>query len=174
MKTVLLYLSILASGAASAQGILDSIQLNEYPVRKGVIYKYEYKGTTSQVYASTLSIVAIVTPEDSVFHFEDGKVISVFAIDDLHTVIIRNAKNELITYSNLSATELKKGDELSRGDCVGTTADAYDETSERKQVDVLVLQKNKRMTYPKTIQYIRYNMSKGNLSKSTKPYNSRL
>ncbi|HEX7845133.1 MAG TPA: hypothetical protein VF476_04975, partial [Chitinophagaceae bacterium] len=79
-----------------------------------------------------------------------------------------------ITYSNLSAVFVKKGDEVSRGDCMGTTADAYDETSDRKQVDILVLQKNRRIPYTKTIQYIRYNMSKGNLSKAAKRYDSRL
>ena len=90
MKTVLLYLFLIASGAASAQNIIDSIPLNEFPVRKGVIYKYEYKSNTAQVYASTLSIVGVVTEEDSVFHFEDGKVAAVFAIDDLSTVVIKN------------------------------------------------------------------------------------
>ncbi len=174
MKTVLLYIFLLLSGTVSAQNIIDSIQLNEFPVRKGVIYKYEYKSNTAQVYASTLSIVGVVTEEDSVFHFEEGKVAAVFAIDDLSTVIIKNAKNELITYSNLSTCFLKKGDDVLRGDCVGTTADAYDEASERKQVDILVLQKNKRIPYAKTIQYIRYTMSKGNLSKASKGYNTRL
>ena len=174
MKTVLLYLFLIASGAASAQNIIDSIPLNEFPVRKGVIYKYEYKSNTAQVYASTLSIVGVVTQEDSVFHFEEGKVAAVFAIDELSTVIIRNSKNELITYSNLSSSLLKKGDEITRGDFIGTTADAYDESTDRKQVDILVLQKNKRIPYAKTIQYIRYNMSKGNLSKAGKGYNTRL
>ena len=174
MKTVLLFFFVIASGVASAQNILDSIQLNEFPVRKGVIYKYEYKSNTAQVYASTLSIVGVVTEEDSVFHFEDGKVAAVFAIDELSTVIIRNSKNELITYSNLRSTLLKKGDDVTRADYIGTTGDAYDETTDRRQVDILVLQKNKRIPYVKTIQYIRYNMSKGNLSKAGKGYNSRL
>jgi hypothetical protein len=174
MKTVLLNLFLLISGVASAQNILDSIQLNEFPVRKGVIYKYEYKSNTAQVYASTLSIVGVVTEEDSVFHFEEGKVATVFTIDDLSTVIIRNTKNELITYSNLRTSNLKKGDEVGRGDFIGTTGNAYDPTIDRKQVDILVLQKNKRIPYVKTIQYIRYNMSKGNLSKAGKAYNSRL
>ncbi len=174
MKTVLLYLFVFVSGAVSAQNVLDSIQLTEFPVRKGVIYKYEYKSNTAPVYASTLSIVGVVTEEDSVFHFEDGKVSAVFVIDNMYSVVISNQKAELITYSNLSATSLKKGDEVFRGDCVGTTASAYDETSERKQVDILVLQKNKRIPYAKTIQYIRYNMSKGNITKAGKQYNSRL
>ncbi len=174
MKTVLLYLLIFVSGAVSAQNVLDSIQLTEFPVRKGVIYKYEYKSNTAPVYASTLSIVGVVTEEDSVFHFEDGKVAAVFAIEDMYSVVISNKKAELITYSNLSSTGLKKGDEISRGDCIGTTADAYDETSERKQVDILVLQKNKRIPYVQTVRYIRYNMSKGNISKTGKPYTGRL
>ncbi len=160
MRTVLLLLTTIFCSAASAQNILDSIELYEYPVRQGVIYKYENKNNPAHACASSLSIVSVVTHNDSVFHFENGKVAGVFTIDNMYTIIIKNAKEEFITYSNLQAVALKKGDNVNRGMYLGITAES-DVQEGLNQVDILVLQKVKRMPYRKTIDYIRRNMSEG-------------
>lgn len=158
MRTVLLVLLLAIGSAASSQNVLDSIQLYNYPVREGVIYKYESKGNMEQTCANALSIVSVITHNDSVFHFEEGSVAGVFKVDDLHAIVIRNAKNEFITYSNLQAVNLKKGDKVTRSTCVGTTARAEDEIG-KNQVDILILQKIKQLPYRKTLDYIKYNMS---------------
>ncbi|HEX5654921.1 MAG TPA: hypothetical protein VFX58_17715 [Chitinophagaceae bacterium] len=154
MRTVLLFFFTFAAGAVSAQNILDSIEIYDYPVREGVIYKYEKKGICSQTYASTLSIVSVITQEDSVFHSEEGVVAGTFSIDNFHGVTIKNARDEFITYSNLDALCLKKGDKVSKGMCIGTTAPCEDFSRELNQVDILVLQKLKRLPYSKVLQYI--------------------
>jgi hypothetical protein len=164
MRTVFLFLLITISSFVSAQNILDSIQLYEYPVKQGVIYKYELKSNPAQVCANSLSIVCIVTHNDSVFHFEEGKVVSVFTIDDSYSIIIRNKKNEFITYSNLQMVALKKGDNVKRGMCVGTTAECIDGSIGLNQVDILILRNIKQLPYRKSIDYIRSNMS------ARKPY----
>ena len=165
MRTVFLSLLLMGSAVLSAQNVLDSIQLYEYPVKQGVIYKYEYDCNSSTICAPSLSIVSVVTPNDSVFHFEDGKVAGVFTLDGFYTVTIRNAKEEFITYSNLKSSSLKKGDLVIKGSYLGTAAqsdEAY--TEDRKQVDILILRKIKQLSYRKAIEYIRYNMSSGGKS----------
>lgn len=159
MRTVLLLLLLSIAGTASSQHILDSIHLYNYPVREGVIYKYEYKPNSSQGCATALSIVSVLTNNDSVFHFEEGQVAGVFAIDDLYAVVIRNVRDEFITYSNLESVVVKKGDQIRRGLYVGTTARSENEFFDRNQLDILVLENTRKLPYNKTIQYIRSNMS---------------
>ena len=108
MRTVLLFSLLMGSVGASAQNVLDSIQLYEYPVRQGVIYKYEYDCNSTTICAPSLSIVSVVTPNDSVFHFEEGRVAGIFTLDDFHTVTIRNSRDEFITYSNLQSITVRK------------------------------------------------------------------
>ena len=160
MRPVLLFSLLMGSVGASAQNVLDSIQLYEYPVRQGVIYKYEYDCNSTTICAPSLSIVSVVTPNDSVFHFEEGRVAGIFTLDDFHTVTIRNSRDEFITYSNLQSITVRKGDLVTRGMCLGTAApceEAY--TAEMNQVDILILRKIKQLSYRKTIDYIRFNMS---------------
>ena len=152
MRTVLLFLFLTLTAAANAQNIIDSIQLYDYPVKEGVIYKYEKKGICAQNYATTLSIVSVYTDNDSVFHFEEGKVAGVFSLDDFHGITIQNSRNEFITYSNLHSVNLKKGDVVAVGTCIGTTAQG--DSPDINQVDILVLQKAKRLSYRKSIEYI--------------------
>jgi hypothetical protein len=159
MRTVLLFLLIITTSVVSAQNILDSIKVYEYPVKKGVIYRYEHKSSPEQVCANSLSIVSVVTQNDSVFHFEEGNVVSIFTIDDSYSIIIKNKKNEFITYSNLGMVALKKGDHVKRGMCVGTTAECNDESLGLNQVDILILRNIKQLPYRKSIEYIRSNMS---------------
>jgi hypothetical protein len=161
MRTVLLFLLITASSVVSAQNILDSIKVYEYPVKKGVIYKYEQKSSPAQVCANSLSIVSVVTKNDSVYHFEEGNVVRIFPVDDSYCVVIKNKKNEFITYSNLDVVSLKKGDHVKRGMCVGTMAECSDETlaMDLNQVDILILRSIKQLPYRKSIEYIRSNIS---------------
>jgi hypothetical protein len=159
MRTVLLFLLIITTSVVSAQNILDSIKVYEYPVKKGVIYKYEQKSSPEQVCANSLSIVSVVTHNDSVYHFEEGKVVSIFTIDDSYSIIIKNKKNEFITYSNLQMVSLKKGDFVKRGMCVGTTSECNDESLGLNQVDILILRNIKQLPYRKSLEYIRYQMS---------------
>ena len=154
MRTVLLAILMTITTAVSAQNILDSIQLYDYPVKEGVIYKYENKGICTQNYATTLSIVSVITASDSVFHFEEGTVAGTFSLDDFHGITIRNLRNEFVTYSNLQSVSLKKGEQVNKGMCIGTTA-ASDDQQGINQVDILVLQKSKRLSYRKAIEYIR-------------------
>lgn len=157
MRTVLLSLFTIISCAVSAQNIFDSIQLYDYPVREGVIYKYENKNkiVCTQACANALSIVSVVTQSDSVFHFEEGKVAGIFTIDDVYAVTIQNIHNEFITYSNLESITVKKGDKITRGMCVGTTAQSHDLDFGVNQVDILILRKVKQLPYRKTIEYIK-------------------
>jgi len=165
MRTIILSLLITIGSAASAQNILDSIQLYEYPVRQGVIYKYENKSSPTQVCATSLSIVSVVTPTDSVFHFENGKVTSVFPVDDFYGIIVANDKGESITYSNLKKVNLKKGDAVIRGMCIGTSAECEDLEPGLNQVDILILRNIKALPYYKTVEYIRSKMSTGSANK---------
>jgi hypothetical protein len=155
MRTVLFTILICIGSAVSAQNVLDSIQLYDFPVKQGVIYKYEYKSNPTQTCASNLCIVSVVTHNDSVYHFENGKVAGVFTIDDSYAIVIQNAKNEFITYSNLQEVTLKKGDKVTKGMCVGTIAEGGDDVPGMNQVDILVLRKIKQLPYRKTIEYIR-------------------
>ena len=160
MRTVLLYFLLMGPVVVSAQNVLDSIQLYEYPVRQGIIYKYEYDCNSTTICAPSLSIVSVVTHNDSVFHFEEGTVAGVFTLDDFHTITVRNSRDEFITYSNLRYVTLKKGDPVSKGMFLGT-AGASDETYDTalNQVDILILRKVKQLSYRKAVEYIRYNMS---------------
>lgn len=160
MRTVLLFFLLMGASAIHAQNALDSIRLYEYPVRQGTIYKYQYDCNSSTFCAPSLSIVSIVTPDDSVFHFEEGRVVNVFTLDDFHTVTIRNSRDEFITYSNLHFIDVKKGDHVTRGMLLGTAARS-EELSEAmvNQVDILILRKTKQLTYSKAVEYIRNNMS---------------
>ena len=98
-------------------------------------------------------------PNDS-FHFEEGKVVGVFTLDDFHTITIRNSKDEFITYSNLQAITVQKGDLVSRDMYLGLAARSEDgSVAELNQVDILILRKIKQLPYRKAVDYIRYNMS---------------
>lgn len=157
MRTVLLSLFTIISSALTAQNILDSIQLFDYPVKEGVIYRYENKNKSvcTQACADALSIVSVVTQSDSVYHFEEGKVAGIFTIDNVYAVTIQNIRNEFITYSNLQAITVKKGDKITRGMSIGTTAQSNDLDFGINQVDILILRKVKQLPYRKTIEYIR-------------------
>jgi hypothetical protein len=160
MRTVLLLILLTITCSASAQNALDSIQLYGYPVRQGVIYKYEPKSNMEQACAKSLSIVSVVTPSDSVFHFAEGKVSGIFPVDDYYAIIVANDKGESVTYSNLKNVTLKKGDHVKRGMCLGTTGQCDSlSTSGLNQVDILILNKTKKVPYQKSVEYIRKNMS---------------
>ena len=163
MRTLILTLFMTIGSAVSAQNILDSIQLYEYPVRQGVIYKYQQKTNPTQTCATSLSIVSVVTDSDSVFHFENGKVTSVFPVDDFYGIIVANERGESITYSNLKKVNVKKGDAVMRGMCIGTTAECED--FDANQLDILILRNIKALPYYKTVEYIRSKMSTGSANK---------
>jgi hypothetical protein len=166
MRTLILTLMTLITSAISAQNILDSIQLYDYPVKDGVIYRYDTKCFSAQQCAPSLSIISVLTNNDSVFHFEEGKVAGVFTVDDYYAITIENGKNEYITYSNLGDVSLRKGDRVIKGMCIGTSGDNNDTESREKQVDILVLRQVKRLPYSKAVAYIR---SKSSLKKNSYP-----
>jgi hypothetical protein len=160
MRTVLLFFLLMGTFTISAQNVLDSIQVYDYPVRHGTIYKYEYDCNSTTICAPSLSIVSVVTPNDSVFHFEEGSVVGIFTLDDFHTITVRNTKDEFITYSNLQYVTVKKGDHVTRGMFLGTAAKSDEGyAAELNQVDILILRKVKQLSYRKAIEYIRFNMS---------------
>lgn len=161
MRTVLLCLFLAASSIVTAQSAIDSIRVYEYPVRQGVIYKYDPRENFSQACASNLCIVSVVTPADSVFHFEAGEVSSVFTVGNNYGIVVINPKGESITYSNLKDVRLKKGDHVKRGMLVGTTAQGDSLSAGLKLLDILILRNIKALPYNKTVQYIKSNMSTG-------------
>jgi hypothetical protein len=155
MRTVILSILLTTVHSVFGQNILDSIQLHDFPVKQGTIYKYEYSSSPTQHCASSLSIVSVVTSTDSVYHFEEGEVASVFPIDHNYAIVISNSKGQTITYSNLRKVMLKKGDKVRRGTCVGTTGESDNEMIDLNQVDVLVLHKVKALPYGQAVQYMR-------------------
>lgn len=156
MRTIILSLLLTTVHSVFGQNILDSIQLHDFPVKQGTIYKYEYSSSPVQECASSLSIVSVVTSADSVFHFEEGEVASIFPIDNNYAIVISNSKGQTITYSNLRTVKVKKGDKVRRGTCVGTTATASDdEMNNLNQVDVVVFHKVKALPYRQAVQYMR-------------------
>jgi hypothetical protein len=155
MRTMILSLLLTTVHSVFGQNILDSIQLHDFPVKQGTIYRYEYSSSPVQECASSLSIVSVLTSSDSVFHFEEGEVASIFPIDNNYAIVISNSKGQTITYSNLRKVIVKKGDIVRRGSCVGTTAASSDkDMMSRKQVDVVVFHKVKALPYKKAVQYM--------------------
>lgn len=157
MRPIILALTLFFVRAAAAQDVLDSIALHNYPVKEGMIYRYTMKDPSLSMCGQSLSIVSVITHEDSVFHFEEGVVAGVFSIDDFETVTIQNTKGFFITYSNLHGVRVKKGDIISRGSYLGTLA-ASEERPGANQVDILVLNRSRQLSYVKAVNFIRNNM----------------
>ena len=150
--TRLLLFLITCSLAQSAfsQKIVDSLKVYEFPVREGVVHIYEAKS----VYASynAMPIMNVMTAYDSVFHFEDGAVTDVRKVGSVYAVCIQNKKSEIVVYSNIAETHLKKGDNLKRGKFVGTLAHDFD--GDWHEVDVMIFQKGKEIPYKKIMDYM--------------------
>jgi|GEM_PF-2076338 len=152
---ILLMAGLLAASAVFSQKIVDSVKVYGYPVREGVIYQYEPRS----VYASfnSMPIMNVMSRYDSVFHFEEGTISEIRQIDDVYAVFLENKKKDIVVYSNLKSVNVKKGDKVKRGQCLGVLDKDYD--NELNQVDLLIFQKGKEIPYKKIMDYMRRNIS---------------
>jgi len=157
MRLITCLLFIVSVGSASAQRIIDSVEIYGFPVRKAVIYEYDPKSSGGcRIFETTAP--TLFTWEDTVYHFESGKVVGVYNLGDWFAVGIMNAMHELITYSNLKNVTIKKGDTLNKGMFLGNIVGyGYGEMNE---IDVLISDsKGKPLSYQQTVNYIRNKIS---------------
>jgi hypothetical protein len=154
-KSIILIITYLFfySGLYS-QKIIDSIKVYDYPVREGIVYKYDLN---SGYGCPPLPIVTVLTYQDSLFHFQNGEIACIFNLGDCYAVVIRNLSNEYITYSNLKSTNLQEGAQIKRGDYIGKIEKG--EENNLNSLDILIFNKAKELSYERCIEYIRYKMS---------------
>lgn len=149
---------IFSSLFVTAQSVIDSARVFSFPVRNGVIYQYDRKGTG--ICYSPTAVVTIMTHDDSVFYFKNAKVTGVFRIDSSYVVVFRNEMNEYVTYSNLRTVNVKKGDWVRWNQFIGfVQRDAYDETI-INSLDIIIFQGLKDIGSVKTQEFILNKMCK--------------
>jgi hypothetical protein len=153
--TILIIAFSVFSPALSAQKILDSVKIYNFPVNEGIIYKYDFNH--SFVCILPKPVVTIATQNDSAFYFQNGEVLGVFRIDSFYSVLIANANDEYICYSNLCSTSLKKKEQVKRGSFIGKVAKSdYDSLN---SLDILILKKTKELSYEMCFEFIRDKIS---------------
>lgn len=156
MSTRIIFFSaaLLFQQIASCQKITDSVTVYDFPVKEGKIYCYEKGNWGCQ---AGCEIISVYSFSDSVFHFEDGKVISVINIKDCYAAVIQNGQDEFIVYSNLKTPFVKKGDRIKKRDCIGIIL--KDDFDERNSLDFLILKGTKIYSPKKLVEYIKCNIS---------------
>ena len=135
-----------------SQPAIDSTEVYDFPVKKGIIYEYD-QSPCWRIVPQT----CILTTFDSVFHFEEGEVVSVFYDvydnDYKYAVIIRNRIDEFFCYSNLKYAALKKGDRVKRGTWLGLTG--ANEDGKSNQVDFILFRGIQQLSFKNEVEYIR-------------------
>lgn len=151
----LLGAGLLLAGTLQAQTIVDSVKLYNFPVREGVVHLYEPKS----VYYSfnSMSIMNVMSAFDSVFHFEEGQVIDVRQVGEVFAVCIENKKNEIVVYSNLRSTSIRKGDSVKRGSFLGRLDRDFDNGCH--EVDLMIFQKGEVIPFKRVLEYTRRHIS---------------
>jgi hypothetical protein len=152
----LLYLFVSARNTLFAQKVVDSVILNRFPVKQGVIYLYE--GPWKYLGAGDQQVTPILTQYDSVFHIENGEVVTVcrYTITDDsfgYAVIIRNNRDEYICYSNLESASVRKGERVGRGTLIGFAAKKEDKNC--REVDFILLKNVNKLSFAKEMEYLR-------------------
>jgi hypothetical protein len=153
-----LQVCLIAGNTLFAQKIIDSVVVNKFPVRQGIIYLYdhpwEYPGAGDQ------QVTPILTSFDSVFHIEEGKVVRVYHLTDSrdsYAVVIMNDRDEYICYSNLESACVKKGEMVRQGTVIGVAAKR--EGKNCRQVDFLLLKNVNKLSFAKEMEYLRSGIS---------------
>ena len=152
-KSLLISVLLLLSATyLSGQKVIDSVKIYNLPVREGIVYKYDF----GHYFGCTLgvdNIVTIITNTDSVFHIESGQVLAIFVIENFSVVVIRNAKGEYITYSNLKTVNCKKDEWVYRNTYIGNLMKS--DFSAMNSLDVLIINSSNKIFYSsKIIEYI--------------------
>ncbi|HLK31402.1 MAG TPA: hypothetical protein VKT28_22675 [Puia sp.] len=105
-------LSIL-SKTCVCQDKKDTVYLKNLPVKDGIIIRYE------SLFGDPGNGMDIYSTHDSVFHFAEGKVSSIFTIEGAKVVLIKNHDGYFISYTGLKNSFLNKGDSISEGTFIG-------------------------------------------------------
>ena len=141
-----------------AQKIIDSLVINELPVKQGVIYIYDYPIAI----CGDPQTASILTRYDSVFHIEEGEVVAVYNYgldrEKDYLVIIRNKKGQFICYSNLDSAFVKKRDVVKKGTVIGISGINAERNC--RQVDFMLFNKAQKLTFAKEIEYLRFTSCK--------------
>jgi hypothetical protein len=155
-KTILFIFFQITALTSFAQRIIDSIPVCNLPVRKGVVYQYDRRSLSAYHRGSEMG-VSIMTNHDSVFHFDEGRVVAVSDYSSKDEpgfmVVIRNARDDFFAYGNLRFVPLKKGDIVKKGLWIGLTAISAD--GNEKQLDFMYLKGKKQIPFKKTVEYVR-------------------
>jgi hypothetical protein len=133
-----------------AQKIIDSIKICEYPVKEGTVYEFADSGRSLHGWDQSVSIL---TKHDSVFHIGQGEVIGIHLYRDGCAIVIRNDKDEYVSYGNLKLTNLCKGDPVEKGTFLGLAG--KNEEGNYQQVDFMLFKKSNRLSFKKEVEYIR-------------------
>ncbi len=135
-----------------SQKIIDSITVCKYPVRKGIIYEYDYRSPLRSI-CGRESGVTIETENDSIFHGGTGKVIAVHFYDETVAVIVKNDQNEFFCYSNLKESNVCPGDNVQHGNFIGLVG--TNDNGSQKHINFMIYRKSKDLSFKKTAEYLR-------------------
>ncbi len=126
----------------------DSVMLTNYPVRNGMAYQYDYTNYGAcNIGADTW--VFVKSKSDSVFHPVNAVITGVFNLGENEiAVVLRQAGDINIIYSNLKFVAIKKGDLIRKGDLVGLMPYSTDEKG--YSMDILMYE-NKKTLYANKI-----------------------
>ena len=127
----------------------DTVYVHNFPVKEGVIINHDYS-----LGKDRMGGVYVLANSDSVFHFSNGIVSSVFSIEDARVVLIKNSNGYFITYANLKESNLKKGDSVSKGTFIGTVLKDYDD-EKFELVFVILKSEGRTYSFDKTVKYLK-------------------
>ncbi|MFI5132487.1 MAG: hypothetical protein ACHQFX_20960, partial [Chitinophagales bacterium] len=146
--------------ASFAQRIVDSIPVCNLPVRTGVIYRYDRNSFGGCLREEEVG-VSILTKDDSVFHFEEGKIAAVNNYgtkeDAAYVVVVMNEEKEFFAYGNLRFVSMKKGDIVKKNAWLGLTG--ISDNGNERQVDFIYFKKRQQIPSKETAEYVRCNIS---------------
>jgi hypothetical protein len=119
-----------------------TIYVKNFPVKNGVIFYHNYN------FGDPSSGINIITENDSVFHFENGIVVSIFSIEDEKSVLIKNKDNIFICYIGLEKNCVEKDDSVFKNTFIGKL-----KMNEDKKFDLQfsVINKNGNFYYQKEL-----------------------
>ena len=120
MKEIVLLscLFFLSAGNAICQTNEDTIYLNDFPVRKGIIIQNKLLPEPGRIVDPGPGIT-FLSIGDSIFHFANGKVLRVFTIEGDKVVMIKNNDGYFVSYAGLKQSNLQTGDSISERTFIG-------------------------------------------------------
>ncbi len=87
---------------------------------KGVCSTLPMKSGSFAIKTSPGGEMIINSSDNQVNSLTIGAVTSVFKTQDLNTVIVRFAADSFVTYSRLAVVKVKKGDQITKGEIIGS------------------------------------------------------